>query len=51
MIGAISLSDINSLRTMFSSMSMISKIVDIPLKAAEKAAQTRRANRKAGENR
>ncbi|MGA3193107.1 MAG: flippase [Candidatus Bathyarchaeia archaeon] len=41
MIGAVSLTDINNLRTMFSSMSIISKIINIPLKAAEKAAQTR----------
>jgi len=49
MIGAVSLTDINNLRTMFSSMSIISKIINIPLKAAEKAAQTKSANRKAGE--
>ncbi|MGB8781120.1 MAG: polysaccharide biosynthesis C-terminal domain-containing protein, partial [Candidatus Bathyarchaeia archaeon] len=49
MIGAVSLTDINNLRTMFSSMSSISKIIDIPLKAAEKAARTKSANRKTGE--
>jgi hypothetical protein len=49
MIGAVSLSDINSLRTMFSSMSSISKIIDIPLKAAEKAARAKSANKKEGE--
>ena len=41
MIGAVSLTDINNLRTMFSSMSIISKIINIPLQTAEKAAQTR----------
>jgi stage V sporulation protein B len=49
LIGAVSLSDINNLRTMFSSMSTISKIIDIPLKAAEKAARAKSANRKEGE--
>jgi O-antigen/teichoic acid export membrane protein len=41
LIGAVSLSDINNLRAMFSSMSIISKIINIPLRAAEKAAQIR----------
>ena len=45
-IGAVSLTDINNLRTMFSGMGIISKIIDPPLKAAEKAAQTRTANKK-----
>jgi O-antigen/teichoic acid export membrane protein len=45
-IGAVSLTDINNLRTMFSGMGIISKIINPPLKAAEKAAQTRTANRK-----
>jgi O-antigen/teichoic acid export membrane protein len=49
LIGAVSLTDINNLRTMFSSMGTISKIINIPLKAAEKAAQTKSANRKARE--
>jgi O-antigen/teichoic acid export membrane protein len=38
-IGAVSLTDIDNLRTMFSGMGLISKIINIPLKAAEKAAQ------------
>jgi O-antigen/teichoic acid export membrane protein len=49
LIGAVSLSDINSLRTMFSGMSSISKIIDIPLKAAEKAARAKSAKRREGE--
>jgi O-antigen/teichoic acid export membrane protein len=50
LIGAVSLSDINNLRTMFSSMGIVSKIMNIPLKAAEKAARTKSANRKPREN-
>jgi stage V sporulation protein B len=49
LIGAVSLSDINNLRTMFSNMSTISKIIDIPLKAAEKAARAKMANKKEGD--
>jgi len=50
MIGAVSLTDINNLRTMFSGMGLISKIINLPLNAAEKAAQTKSANKKgAGE--
>jgi O-antigen/teichoic acid export membrane protein len=45
-VGAVSLTDINNLRTMFSGMGVISKIIDIPLKAAEKAAQIRTPNKK-----
>ena len=41
MIGAIYQSDIDALRHMFSSLGIVSKIINIPLKAAEKAAQTR----------
>jgi putative peptidoglycan lipid II flippase len=41
LIGAVSLNDINNLRAMFSSMSAVSQIMNIPLKAAEKAAQIR----------
>jgi stage V sporulation protein B len=48
-IGAVSLTDINNLRIMFSSMGTLSKIINIPLRAAEKAAQTRLARREAGE--
>jgi O-antigen/teichoic acid export membrane protein len=46
LIGAVNLTDINNLRTMFSSMGAISKIINIPLQAAEKVAQTKSANRK-----
>jgi hypothetical protein len=40
-IGAITQTDINNLRSMLSGLGAISKIVNIPLKAAEKAAQIR----------
>jgi hypothetical protein len=49
MISAVSLTDINNLRTMFSGMGLISRIINLPLNASEKAAQTKAANRKAGE--
>jgi hypothetical protein len=39
MIGAVNLADINGLRTMFSGMGVISKIINIPLTAAEKVAR------------
>jgi stage V sporulation protein B len=45
-IGAISLADIISLRTMFSGMGAITKILNILLKLAEKAAQTKTATKK-----
>ena len=45
-VGAVSLTDINNLRTMFSGMGFISKIINIILKAAEKAAQIRTPNKK-----
>ena len=48
-IGAVSLTDINNLRTMFSSMTILSKIINIPLKAAEKTARIKSANKKAQE--
>jgi O-antigen/teichoic acid export membrane protein len=48
-IGAVSIADINNLRAMFSSMGTLSKIINIPLRAAEKAAQTRLARREARE--
>lgn len=38
-MGAVCLADIDNLRTMFSGMGLISTIINIPLKAAEKAAQ------------
>jgi O-antigen/teichoic acid export membrane protein len=45
-IGAVSLTDINNFRTMFSGMGVISKIINFPLKAAEKVAQTMQGNKK-----
>jgi O-antigen/teichoic acid export membrane protein len=44
-IGAVSLTDINNLRTMFSGMGLISSIINLPLKAAEKAARTKAQTR------
>jgi stage V sporulation protein B len=44
-IGAVSLGDLNTLRTMFSSMGTVSKIMNIPLKAAEKVARAKARNR------
>jgi O-antigen/teichoic acid export membrane protein len=44
-IGAVSLTDINNLRTMFSGMGHISSIINLPLKAAEKAARTKAQTR------
>jgi O-antigen/teichoic acid export membrane protein len=40
-IGAVSTTDINNLRTMFSGMGIVSKMINILLDAAEKAAQTK----------
>ncbi|MGD0158850.1 MAG: oligosaccharide flippase family protein [Candidatus Bathyarchaeia archaeon] len=48
-IGAVSLTDITNLRTMFSGMTTISKIMNIPLKAAEKAAGIKPSNKKTDE--
>jgi O-antigen/teichoic acid export membrane protein len=45
-IGAVTQSDIDALRNMFSSLGIVSKIINIPLKAAEKAAQTKSAKKK-----
>jgi stage V sporulation protein B len=47
LIGAVSLADINSLRTIFSDMGIVTKIIDLPLNVAEKAAQTRSTNKEA----
>jgi O-antigen/teichoic acid export membrane protein len=45
-IGAISQSDINNLRTMFSGLGIISRLIEIPLRLAEKTARnTSRASR------
>jgi O-antigen/teichoic acid export membrane protein len=48
-IGAVSQADINNLRIMFSGLGIVSKIMGLPLKAAEKAAQARITNRKSHE--
>jgi stage V sporulation protein B len=45
LIGAVSLADINNLRTMFSGMGIITRILNLPLIAAEKAAQTKSEKR------
>lgn len=45
MSGAVSQSDIDTLRTMFSGLGIISKIINIPLGAAEKAARIRAPKR------
>ncbi len=47
-IGAVSLNDINNLRTMFSGLGLISRIINLPLNIAEKAAQTKSASKKSG---
>jgi O-antigen/teichoic acid export membrane protein len=47
LIGAVSLTDINNLRTMFSSLGVVTKIINLPLNAAEKVALTRSANKRA----
>jgi len=48
-IGAVSQADITNLRTMFSGLGIVTKIVDPLLSAAEKAAQARITNRKSHE--
>jgi O-antigen/teichoic acid export membrane protein len=49
LIGAVSLTDINNLRTMFSGLGVVTKIINLPLNAAEKVALTRSANKEAVE--
>ena len=49
LIGAICQDDITNLRSMFSGMGIVSKIMNLPLTAAEKAASIRSANKKTGE--
>ncbi len=44
-IGAVTLSDIQALRTMFSGISVVSRIVNIPLDVAEKAARIKNSNK------
>jgi O-antigen/teichoic acid export membrane protein len=46
LIGAVSLTDINNLRTMFSGIDIVSKIINIPLTAAEKTAKIKTPNKK-----
>jgi stage V sporulation protein B len=46
LIGAVSLADINGLRTMFSGMGIITKMLNIPLRAAERVAQIKTPNKK-----
>jgi len=41
LIGAVSTTDLSTLRTMFSGLGFISRILDVPLSAAEKAARMR----------
>ena len=48
LIGAVTQSDIDTLRIMFSGLGAVSRIVNIPLRVAEKAAQFKSANKKAG---
>jgi peptidoglycan biosynthesis protein MviN/MurJ (putative lipid II flippase) len=45
LIGAVSVTDINNLRTMFSGLGVVTKIINLPLKAAEKVALTRPTNK------
>jgi O-antigen/teichoic acid export membrane protein len=47
LIGAVSVTDINNLRTMLSGLGILTKIVNLPLNAAEKVALTRSANKEA----
>jgi O-antigen/teichoic acid export membrane protein len=52
MIGAVTVTDISTLRSMFSGLGLVSRIINIPLKAAEKAAQTNKTvNKKARKKR
>jgi putative peptidoglycan lipid II flippase len=45
LIGAVSVADVNNLRNMFSGLGAITKIINLPLNAAEKVARTRSANK------
>ena len=49
LIGAVSLSDIGNLKTMFSGLGIVSKIVNVPLNMAEEIARAKTAKRKTGE--
>ena len=46
LIGAVGQSDIDTLRNMFSGLGIVSKIINIPLRAAERAAQIKTPNKK-----
>jgi O-antigen/teichoic acid export membrane protein len=46
LIGAVSVTDIINLRTMLSGLGIVTKIINLPLKAAEKVALTRSENKK-----
>jgi len=46
LLGAIGQSDIDTLRNMFSGLGIVSKIINIPLRAAERAAQIKTPNKK-----
>jgi O-antigen/teichoic acid export membrane protein len=43
--GAVSITDINNLRTMFSGLGIVTQVINLPLNAAEKVALTRSANK------
>jgi O-antigen/teichoic acid export membrane protein len=45
LIGAVGVSDITNLRTMFSGLGIVTRIINLPLKAAEKVALARSANK------
>jgi O-antigen/teichoic acid export membrane protein len=46
LIGALGQSEIDTLRNMFSGLGIVSKIINIPLKAAERTAQIKTSNKK-----
>jgi hypothetical protein len=45
LMGAVSMADLDTLRTMFSGLGFISRILDVPLNAAAKVAKMRPWNR------
>jgi O-antigen/teichoic acid export membrane protein len=47
LIGAVSITDINNLRTMFSGLGIVTKIINLPLNVAEKVASARSADKEA----
>ena len=46
LIGAVNVADISNLRTMFSGLGVIAKIINVPLKVAEKAAMVKSTRKK-----